>query len=382
MRYLSLLSTVVLACFITTNTLAQIVSIPDTNFKAILVNNPQINVNGDAEIQLSEAQAFTGKIDASTSFIQSLIGIEAFTALTALDCSSNNITALNLSANTLLEEARISHNNFTTLDLTQNTVLKTLICGNSPLMQLDLSQTVLLEELDCRDAALTSLDLSANTALIRVFCNNNQLTNLAINNHPNLIALSCNYNQLTTLEVNNNSGLVSLLCTHNQLTSLDVSSNPLLDAIECNSNQLTRLNVKNGNNQQQHPWPFSLDATSNNLTCVDVDNIVFSSLNWMNFVDSGVIFSDQCATSITRLSDGLEALSIYPNPTPQELTIDLGQMFEAVEIEVVDAIGACVFQQRYEATSTLTIDLTGKKGIFFIKINSPEGKAITKVIKY
>jgi hypothetical protein len=37
------------------------VNIPDANFKAYLVGNKAININGDTEIQVSEASAFKGE---------------------------------------------------------------------------------------------------------------------------------------------------------------------------------------------------------------------------------------------------------------------------------------------------------------------------------
>jgi len=55
-----------------------IVNIPDLTFKAYLVFNPEINTNGDTEIQVSEAEAFTGEIDVSQKNISDLTGIEAF----------------------------------------------------------------------------------------------------------------------------------------------------------------------------------------------------------------------------------------------------------------------------------------------------------------
>ena len=38
----------------------QNVNIPDTNFKAFLVGDTAINTNGDTEIQVSEANIFSG----------------------------------------------------------------------------------------------------------------------------------------------------------------------------------------------------------------------------------------------------------------------------------------------------------------------------------
>ena len=71
---------------------AQIVTIPDANFKAILVGNVAINTNGSDEISVAEAVAFSGAINCDNKNIASLTGIEAFTALTELHCSRNQLT--------------------------------------------------------------------------------------------------------------------------------------------------------------------------------------------------------------------------------------------------------------------------------------------------
>ena len=92
---------------------AQNVNIPDSVFKNYLLNHPEINTNGDDEIQESEAAAFTGTIsysgDASPP-IASLEGIAAFTALTRLEVPHNNLDTLDLSANTALTYLDCSFN--------------------------------------------------------------------------------------------------------------------------------------------------------------------------------------------------------------------------------------------------------------------------------
>ena len=52
------------------------INIPDTNFKNYLVGNASINTNGDTEIQCTEATAFTGTINVTSSGISNLTGIE------------------------------------------------------------------------------------------------------------------------------------------------------------------------------------------------------------------------------------------------------------------------------------------------------------------
>ncbi|MCH7535259.1 MAG: hypothetical protein IH948_05870 [Bacteroidetes bacterium] len=61
---------------------AQIVNIPDANFKAYLVGDGSINTILDSEISISEATAFTGSMFVENMGISDLTGIEAFTAIT------------------------------------------------------------------------------------------------------------------------------------------------------------------------------------------------------------------------------------------------------------------------------------------------------------
>lgn len=102
---------------------AQVLSIPDTNFKNKLLqasvsntiakdingNNMVIDANGDGEIQQWEALAVY-ELDVHTSDINDLTGIEHFANLSVLDCSENNLTKLDLSSNFKLNNMWIIHN--------------------------------------------------------------------------------------------------------------------------------------------------------------------------------------------------------------------------------------------------------------------------------
>ena len=127
----------------------QNVNIPDANFKAYLVGNKEINTNGDKEIQVSEASAFKGTIDCSEMNISNLTGIEAFIALTSLDCWGNQLTSLDVSKNTALTELSCSGNKLTRLDISKNTALTSLVCLENQLTSLDVSKNTALTELSC-----------------------------------------------------------------------------------------------------------------------------------------------------------------------------------------------------------------------------------------
>lgn len=107
---------------------------------------------------------------------------------------------------------------------------------------------VALEVFGCYFNNLTDLNLSANTALKVLSCSYNNLTSLNLSDNAALTQLTCNNNNLTSLDVNSNLQLTALLCYDNNIISLDLSTNVLLNDLRCSNNNLELLNVKNGNN--------------------------------------------------------------------------------------------------------------------------------------
>ncbi|MBL0095101.1 MAG: hypothetical protein IPP46_00465 [Bacteroidetes bacterium] len=79
-----------------------IVTIPDANFKTALLGNLLINANNNGEIECYEASAYTGSITVNNLSISDLTGIEAFTQISGLNCSNNQLSVVNLINNTLL----------------------------------------------------------------------------------------------------------------------------------------------------------------------------------------------------------------------------------------------------------------------------------------
>ncbi len=250
-----------------------IVNIPDANFKAYLVGNNSINTNMDSEIQVSEAAAFSGAINCYGDNISDLTGIEAFTALTELDCDDNNLTVLDVSQNTALTKLSCSENNISNLDVSQNTALEILWCSDNNLTVLDLSQQTALTNLDFEKNDLTTIDISQNTALIN---------------------LSFGRNNLTDLDVSQNTALDDLYCDHNNLTTLDLSNNLNLEALDCRDNNLTALNLKNISTSA-----LSLFRAQNNpdLTCIEVDDVGAATAAWTN-IDAQTGFSEDCGYTI------------------------------------------------------------------------------------
>ena len=102
--------------------------------------------------------------------IESLTGIEDFTALTLLWCFNNQITSLDLSANTALNTLYCYTNQLTSLDLSANPTLEYLTCYSNSLTTLDLSSNPNLEILNVGNNQLETLDLrNGNNSIISYF---------------------------------------------------------------------------------------------------------------------------------------------------------------------------------------------------------------------
>ncbi|AZI38696.1 T9SS type A sorting domain-containing protein [Epilithonimonas vandammei] len=342
----------ILSCFLSCLlSYAQNVNIPDANFKAYLVGNSEINTNGDDEIQVSEASAFTGEINVSNKGISLLWGIEYFTEITGLDCSLNSIQNLDLSTNKKLVTLKCSgfNNNgnpmgqIETLNVSQNTNLKTLICSGNKLTSLDVSTNLQLEYLDCNSNAyaiyendnyvyfyLKNLDISKNINLKYLDCHQNQISYLDLENKIGLEYLDCSYNLLDELNVKNNLNLTVLDCRFNKISLLDISFLKKLEYLNCNSNLLENLNVQNNLSLNQ------LFLGSNKLTEIDISkNINLISFgfegNYLSSIDlskninlTGIIFSGSLVTSFD-ISKNKKLETIFAWPGDSLTSLDVSQ---------------------------------------------------------
>lgn len=172
---------------------AQNVNIPDPIFKSVLlahggsVRGTEISVidtDRNGEISTAEAVAYTGLIHVPRRNITDLTGIEAFTAITKLDCGNNRLT---------------------TLDVSKNINLTSLKCGSNQLTSLDVSKNTKLQEFNCDNNQLTSLDISSNVNLRIFVCHHNsQLTSLNVANGKNS---NNRFFGLSYVLVNNNASL-------------------------------------------------------------------------------------------------------------------------------------------------------------------------------
>lgn len=343
-----------------------LVTIPDTTFKAWLVANTAINTNGNAEIECTEALAYTGTINVDNMNITDMTGIAEFknitslscnnldmwsfatlnvsglTALTTVSCTGNNqFNSLNVSGCTSLTAFNVDTGNsggvplavnasnctaltgFTvtpwailSLDLSGCTSLTGIVLSNNNLSLLKIDNCSALISLDCSNNNLTALSFTGCTALSYINCSNNAITALAVNTIPALTNLNCSSNELTSLLLLDNPNLSVLDCSDNHLPYLLVSNNPALTKLNCSQNNITYLDVNN------NLALTDLVCSFNNLTSLNVNSnaaLVYlscgnNSLSNLNVSANTALKTLHCGhnnLSALNLSSNTSLVSLY-----------------------------------------------------------------------
>ncbi|GEP51724.1 hypothetical protein FNO01nite_23960 [Flavobacterium noncentrifugens] len=234
---------------------AQIINFPaDSNFKWVLlqsatttaiaidVNNNaiQIDANNNNEIEISEAQSVY-KLNINQRQLSDLQWLSYFTSLKKLDCSSNALTTLNVSALSNLEVLDCSTNNLTTLDVSGLSHLTALVCRQNRLTSLEFNNCPNILGIDCSVNNLIALDVSSLQRLYQLYCYTNELRTLNLGILPELFILECSQNQLTDLKLSGLTVINRIDCNGNLLTTLDVSNLADLEILYCAVNPMLAL---------------------------------------------------------------------------------------------------------------------------------------------
>jgi uncharacterized protein YjbI with pentapeptide repeats len=401
---------------------AQIVNIPDANFKNALLNHtPTIDTNGDGEIQIREAESFTADMNLVDKNITDLTGIGSFinlsvlecglnnlvsidvsmfTALEYLDCRNNeltamrlpdsigylwcignNLTSIDVSNKTNLYELNCIGNNLTEVNVTGCTGLSALMCdGNPNLTDIDLSSCCMyLNLLSLTHCNFTSIDVSKLPYLVELYLGENQLTEIDISNNPYLHALGLSYNNLTELDISNNPYLELFWCKHNQITSLDLSIHEILWNFRCSDNELVFLDLRTGFNTNID----SFGAQNNpDLTCIYVDDAEYSTENW-TFIDENSTFveTEAACEELSIIDNPLQKqIYVYPNPIEDVLFIEgFDKSIKSHTANIYNLLGKLILEKEIINNKLNVSELN--IGNYFISIESDTDMITKKIVK-
>ncbi|KGO84790.1 hypothetical protein Q765_19765 [Flavobacterium rivuli WB 3.3-2 = DSM 21788] len=184
---------------------AQIVNIPDVNFKSFLIeaidlfDGHPIDANGDGEIQVSEAEEVNTLIITDIynhAPITNIQGIEFFTNVEVLNIMISQTPDIDLSALTNLESLSIEDERLVNLNIQGLINLETFNLVKSGIISLDLSLSQNLSHIGIAIAYnddLTSLIIGNNTQLENISVNSTGLESLDLSGCPNIESFSFNF---------------------------------------------------------------------------------------------------------------------------------------------------------------------------------------------
>lgn len=277
--------------------------IPDANFEDKLIAL-KIDKDGKNGKVATLSIATVTSLDISSSSIKDLTGIQDFTSLTVLNCSTNQLTSLTPANNLLLTELNCSSNLITAIDVSKNKSLTALNVSNNNLTTLnvkngfntnmdwfsvnftknaslsciqvdnakysndnwngkldktsyfteDCSSFTAIPDSNFEDKLIAlKIDIDGKngkvltSSISKITDLNVQLSDIkdltGIQDFTSLEFLNCQFNFLTSLNVTKNSKLIELYTHGNDLTTLNVSANTALTTLQVNKNKLTALDI-------------------------------------------------------------------------------------------------------------------------------------------
>ncbi|MDD2984956.1 T9SS type A sorting domain-containing protein [Flavobacterium sp.] len=305
---------------------AQVINIPDQNFKNKLLQANTTNLtaagaiidtNANGEIEISEA-LMVNYLFVAVSNISDLTGIEYFTNLQYLYINVNQITSVNLSTLTNLIQFRCDNNNLSDLDL---------------------------------------------TGLI------------------NLVGLNFSNNNITEINFSLLPNINQVVCNNNLLSELDFSSNPLFTKLYCSNNNLTSLTIKNGINQDFSNVNFNdCWKTGNpNLTtiCADESELV-AVQNFLDNCGSAQTITVNSDCNLSNQEFKKSKVAIYPNPVNDVLNINLENSIIS-SVTIFNTLGQKVYFS-YSTTSQINVSKL-EAGAYFLKVDGLEGEYYGRFVK-
>ena len=333
---------------------ACVVAIPDVNFKNAVLNHlPVIDTDNDGEIQCSEAAAVTGMLNVANKSIVDTTGLEAFINITRLAMFNNNVTTIDLTFNTQIQQLLLETNQLTTIDVSMLSFLTdfkahsnqlttaNLANGNNTNMnrmhlhgnlsltciQIDAGFTppnnntwvkdntanynvnctpciVNIPDVNFKNAVLNHIpvidtnndgeiqcsEAAAVTGMLNV-ANKSIVDTTGLEAFMNITRLAMFRNTIQNIDLTFNTQIRQLLLETNQLTTIDVSMLSFLTDFKAHSNLLINVNLANGNNANMHRMQLQGNSS---LTCIKIDTGFTPPTNNTWLKDSSANYTTSC----------------------------------------------------------------------------------------
>ncbi|MEO6489585.1 MAG: T9SS type A sorting domain-containing protein [Ferruginibacter sp.] len=290
---------------------AQIVYIPDPNFKYALTHQTGYDVNGDGEIDVNEAllitlidlDALVSDVTGINSFANlswlrlvnnplTFLDLNGLNNLTHIECVNNNpLTTVSINNLPLLNDMAMSNLNTTTVDISNVPALRVASIGGK-ITSINIPALSGVTSLTLR-GDFTTLDLTLLHSLNSLTLNANLLlTEFNVQALTNLLTISANdCPVLSSINLHNCIGLKNLYIGNNPaLTSLTLTGHNLfnIEWVNVNSCGLTTIGLVGCNTLKR------VYASHNQLTAIDLTGLTNLISLWVDYNAIPIIDASPC----------------------------------------------------------------------------------------
>ena len=162
---------------------------------------------------------------------------------------------------------------------------------------------------------------------------------------------------------------VTINLTVNSVDNSVTNSSPMLTANATGANYqwliCPELTPITGETNQSYTavlnGSYAVVVTMN--SCTDTSNCI--AVDGLGFIEND--FGDACV--------------LYPNPTNGNFSIDLGEIYQSVRITITDLSGKVVQENEYSEDQLLNLKLDEPSGIYTVRIESDDKRAIVRLMK-
>lgn len=381
-----------------------------TNFALAGTTSNWVNGSGITSLTTTGSITATGcgsYIFPATSTVYTSTGIYTETLVGANSAGCDSIVTLDVTIN----------NNSLGTDVHSACDSYTWIDGNTYTASNSTATFILTNAAGCDSIVVLNLTINNNTGTdVQMACDSytwiDGNTYTSDNNTATVTltnAAGCDSVVTLNLTVGVNTGSTDTQSACNSYTWIDgntytASNNSatfvLPNSMGCDSTitlDLTITNINSAVTQSADGVVLTSDesgATYQWVTCPNNTPIVGETSQTFTATANGdyavIVTSGQCSdtsacSSVTTVSvsenELLNRVSVFPNPTNGEFSINLGEEMNSVTISITDLTGKLILSNTYENSEFVNVDLDGPAGVYLLTIESENKRGVLRLVK-
>ena len=128
-------------------------------------------------------------------------------------------------------------------------------------------------------------------------------------------------------------------------------------------------------------------VTANNITSCNLPSTVTQNHEGYIYTFNVICNSNNVTLKVTNIVLGIEEnslsnLSMFPNPSNGNFTIDLGKEYTDVSVQMYNMLGQIISSEKYASAKLIEKEITSAAGVYFVRVSTAnEGSKTLRIIK-